>query len=152
MRGFEVVADKYRKHPNVDIQLPTRATQHSAGYDFYSPVTAVINPNEQVIIWTDVKAYMQPDEVLLILPRSSIGIKRGLILANTIGVIDSDYYNNPENDGNIAICLKNLNPHQTVVIEKGEKIAQGIFVKYLLVDNDNTTVKRKGGIGSTNQK
>ena len=72
MRRFEVVKDEFRKNPDVEIQLPTRGSRNSAGYDFYSPVDAVIQPNEMVMIWTDVKASMYYDNALIIIPRSSM--------------------------------------------------------------------------------
>ena len=89
IRGFEVVSDEFRKHKDVDIQLPTRGTKSSAGYDFYSTETIEIQPHSKVCVWSDVKAYMQEGEVLLLYVRSSIGIKRGLRLSNGTGVIDA---------------------------------------------------------------
>jgi len=148
IRGFEVVRDQFRKHQQT-IKLPTRATKNSAGYDFYSPIEIIIPPKSKELIWTDVKAYMQPGEVLLIDVRSSIGIKKGLMLANTIGIIDMDYYSNPDNDGNIGICLYNTTD-QPVKIEAYERIAQGLFIPFLIADNGNTNKERIGGIGSTN--
>lgn len=151
IRGFEVVRDEFRKNKDVKIKLPQRATKFSAGYDFYSPVSVVISPHESVLIWTDVKAYMLPDEVLLLDVRSSVGIKKGLMLSNTVGVIDSDYYNNDNNDGNIGISLRNMTD-TFVEIEAGERIAQGIFVHYLVADEDVTILdERNGGIGSSNE-
>lgn len=150
IRGFEVVADKHRKHGETEIVLPKRGSKHSAGYDFYSPEEVIIPAGEQRLIWTDVKAYMQKDEVLFLVVRSSIGIKKGLQLANTVGIIDSDYYGNPENDGNIGICLKNTTDTD-ILIEAGERIAQGIFLKFFVGDAGNTEEERTGGIGSTNK-
>ena len=116
---------------------------------FRSDVT--ILPKEKVILWTNVKAYMQEDEVLEVYPRSSMGVKKGLMLANTVGIIDSSYYGNPDNDGNIGLAL--LNTSGTAIqIKRGERIAQGIFKKYLVADNDVTiTEERKGGFGSTDK-
>lgn len=148
-RGFEVVDDKYRKHPNVDIKIPKRGTKNSAGYDICSPIEIRIPAGGvSEAIQTDIKAYMKEDEVLEIYPRSSLGFKKGLMLINTVGIIDSDYYSNKDNDGNIGFKLKNLTDKE-VVIEAGEKIMQGIFKKYLKVDNDNSTEERIGGVGST---
>lgn len=81
--------------------------------------------------------------------RSSVGIKKGLVLSNGTGVIDADYYSNPDNDGNIGISLLNT-MNEDIVIEAGEKIAQGIFVGYLVADDDQATAERVGGFGSTN--
>ena len=92
---------------------------------------------------------MLPDEVLEIYPRSSIGFKKGLMLVNTVGIIDSDYYSNKSNDGNIGFKLKNLTDKE-VRIEAGERVLQGIFKKYLTIDNDECNKERVGGIGSTN--
>ncbi|WP_350445975.1 dUTP diphosphatase [Anaeromonas gelatinilytica] len=147
-RGFEIVEDKYRKHLNKKINLPIRGSKGSAGYDFYSPETFILKPNEKKIIWTDIKSYMQEDEVLKIYIRSSIGIKRGLILCNGTGIIDKDYYSNVSNDGNIGIAITNISENE-VEIKENERIAQGIFQKYLIADNDKTTDERLGGIGST---
>lgn len=147
-RGFEIVRDDARKHKDTEIQLPVRSTKHSAGYDFYTNENRTLSPNSSYIFWTDVKAYMLDDEVLKIIIRSSLANKIGLKLQNQVGIIDSDYYNNISNDGNIGICLYNATAEH-ITIKKGEKIAQGIFSKYLKVDNDNVTEERVGGIGST---
>lgn len=148
MRYFEVVREEFRKNPDVEIQLPTRGSRNSAGYDFYSPVNAVIQPNEMVMIWTDVKASMYYDNALIIIPRSSMG-KHPIMISNTVGLIDSDYYGNESTDGNIGFRLFNLGatPYE---IKAGDRIGQGIFIKYGTVKDDNTTTERKGGFGSTN--
>lgn len=148
MRYFEVVKDEFRKNPEVEIKLPTRATEHSSGYDFYSPVSVTIQPNEMIMIWTDVKAHMYYDNALFIMPRSSMG-KHPIMIANTIGNIDSDYYGNESNDGNIGFRLLNLGsaPYE---ITKGDRIGQGVFVKYGTVKSDDAVGTRSGGFGSTN--
>lgn len=148
-RGFEYVNSKFMKGC-INAYIPTRADNRSAGYDFYSPIDVVIKPNEQVLIWTNIKAYMKRNEVLELYVRSSVGIKKGLVLANTVGIIDSSYYGNEDNDGNIGICLKNTTD-KDVTIEVGERIAQGVFQKYLVSDVDICLKKtRTGGIGSSN--
>ena len=146
-RFFEVVKDEFRKNEG-EIQLPTRATEHSAGYDFYSPVDATIQPNESVMIWTDIKAHMYYDNALLLIPRSSMG-KHPRMIAKTVGLIDSDYYSNEGNDGNIGFRLLNLGatPYE---IKAGDRIGQGVFVKYGTVKNDDASGVRAGGYGSTN--
>lgn len=149
IRGFEQVRDEFRRTKG-EIILPTQGSKNSAGYDFYSPVTIIIPSHKTVNIPTDIKAYMQEDEVLMIFIRSSVGIKDGLMLANNTGIIDSDFYSNPSNDGGISMCLYNYSD-KDVLIRKGERIAQGIFMKYLLSDNGNSTENRIGGIGSTNK-
>lgn len=143
-RGFEPVVENKRK--NKYYHLPTRGTKNSAGYDFYSPNEYLVKPNEIVKIWTDIKAYMQSDEVLILNVRSSMGGK--FMLANTQGWVDSDYYSNPDNDGSIGIFLKNIS-NEPQKLEKGSRIAQGMFIKYLTVDNDNVTTMRVGGWGSS---
>ena len=143
-RGFEIVPDEYRKHPDLNILLPTRGDDRSAGYDFYLPRSVVITPGNKITIWTDVCSYMLPDEVLMLYVRSSIGIKKGLVLANGTGIIDSSYYPN-----NIGICLFNTSDEKVNLLE-GDRIAQGIFMKYLTADNDEVLNKsRKGGFGSS---
>ena len=146
-RFFEVVRDDCRKNSG-DIKLPTRATEYSAGYDFYSPINITIKPDESVMVWSDVKVHMYCDNALLLIPRSSMG-KQPIMIANTVGLIDNDYYGNEDNDGNIGFRLLNLGktPYE---IKAGDRIGQGIFIKYGTVKNDNTISKRSGGFGSTN--
>ena len=148
MRRFEVVREEHRKHPNVEIKLPTRATAHSAGYDFYSPVDVVIEPGKSCFFFTDVKANMYWDNVLMLYVRSSMG-KHPVVIANGTGIIDSDYYSNEGNDGNIGFRLLNLGD-EPYEIKVGDRIGQGVFLKYGTVKDDNTVTERKGGFGSTN--
>lgn len=160
-RGFEIVKDAHRQHKTVlnmygeykeiyaPITLPTRSDPRSAGYDFYAPIDIQLLPAQKTILWLDVKAYMGEDEVLNIYPRSSMGIKNGLMLSNTVGIIDASYYENPGNDGNIGLALLNTSGI-SINIKKGDRIAQGIFTKYLLADNDAPTSDiRVGGMGSS---
>ena len=146
MRYFEVVSDKHRKN-NVDIKLPTRATKNSIGYDFYSPIAVDIEPMHSQMIWTDVKAIFNSDEALLINVRSSMG-KQPVMISNTQGWIESDYANNPDNDGNIGFRLFNLGD-TIYTVRVGDRIGQGMFIKYLTTDDDNATSTRNGGFGST---
>ena len=146
-RGFEIVEDAFRKHPNVDIQLPKRGTSRAMAYDFFSPVEIELYPGEKMLIFTDVKAYMQDGEALILNPRSSMG-KLDLTFANTQGWIDADYYGNESNDGNIGVFLKN-NSDKVVKINIGDRIGQGAFIPFLVADNGNTNEVRKGGYGST---
>lgn len=169
IRGFEVVADKHRVHkysqPSVEndirididgkryyvgeVQLPTRSDKRSAGYDFYAPTDVQILPNQQVVIFTDVKAYMLENEVLELYIRSSLATKYGLQLANNVGIVDASYYENPDNDGNIGIVICNTSG-QSYTIKRGDRIAQGIFKNYLVADNDSSTSEdRTGGFGSS---
>ncbi len=151
VRYFEYVDDKFAKSKAKEngIPLPSRSTKASAGYDFCSPVAVEIAPNERTLIWTDIKAKMPSYQVLKLYVRSSLGIKKGLILQNVTGIIDADYYSNASNDGNIGIMLWNTS-NSVQKIDVGEKIAQGIFEQYYIVDDEyQPTSERSGGIGST---
>lgn len=141
-RGFEKVSGyEY-------VNFPKRKTKQSAGYDIESAVNVVINPGETKLIPTGIKAYMDENEWLGIYIRSSIAVKYGIILANSVAVIDSDYYNNPDNEGHIMIALMNTS-EMPYTVKKGDRIAQGIFHQYYKVDNDSADDDRIGGIGST---
>ena len=142
MRGFETA----KGFSNA--KIPSRATKYSAGYDIEIIEDIMICPGDVVLAKTGLKAYMNDDEVLKIYPRSSLAIKKKVNLANNVGIIDKDYYNNPQNDGHIMIPLYNFGSN-TVYISKGERIAQGIFEKYLVTDNDESSNERGGGFGST---
>ena len=149
IRGFEpVIYDKIKNTPFH--AMPVRGTKYSAGYDFPLMKETLFPSKSVTIVWTNVKAYMLVNEYLAILPRSSVGIKKGLTLANTVGVIDMDYYSNPDNDGNIGIAIYNRNDHDVIIVA-GENIAQGIFKPFLESDNCNTDDIRVGGIGSTSK-
>lgn len=127
--------------------LPTRATRKSGAYDFYAKTNYTVKPNEIVKIWTDVKAEMDSDVILLINVRSSACGKWEL--ANTQGWIDSDYYSNEKNDGNIGVFLRNTS-NEVQTIEKGDRIAQGMFTHYLITVDDNPiSEERVGGFGSS---
>ncbi|MFD1393505.1 dUTP diphosphatase [Lacticaseibacillus jixianensis] len=174
-RGFEIVS----AYVNAGVKLPERQTKNAAGYDFFAREDFVLKSiwrydfirlfrlikNEHPLTDTDmaraskilkpllvptgVKAYMQPDEVLILANRSSNPLKRGLVIPNGIGVIDADYYGNPSNEGEIFIQMINFSPRD-VVIEQGERIGQGIFMPYLVADGDNGTGNtRISGFGST---
>lgn len=148
MRKFYEVKAECKKYDG-ETKLPCRATKRSAGYDFYSKVTINAEPGEVVKIWSDVKAEMNEDEVLMLYVRSSMGGK--WMLSNSTGIIDSDYFSNPKNDGNIGLFLKNISA-EPQHIEIGDRIAQGIFMKYLVTDNDDADGERIGGHGSTGVK
>jgi len=146
IRGFEVVVDDKRKTKG-EVILPTRGSSTAMAYDFYANDDYIIEPNSIAKVWTDVKAYMQDNECLIINVRSSMGGK--FMLANTSGWIDADYYSNEGNDGNIGVFLKNISS-DVQFIKKGERIAQGAFFNFLVADNGNTDAVRVGGFGSTN--
>ena len=144
IRGFERVSgfDK--------AILPARKTAGSCGYDIhiYSATPTTIKPHESKVFCTGIKAYMPSDEFLAIYIRSSIGIKKNLMLKNSVCIIDEDFYNNKENEGHIIIALYNYGD-EPVTLEPFERVAQGVFQKYGVVDNDDADQIRTGGIGST---
>lgn len=145
-RGFEII----RKHKdNKDYILPKRSTKHSVAYDFFSPIDGVIPPNGELKIFTGIKAYFLPSEGLFFYTRSGLGSKKGIILRNNVAVFDSDYYNNPSNEGEAIITLRNTSK-EDFVLNKGDKFCQAVFQPILLADNDNADDKeRVGGLGST---
>ena len=149
-RGFEI-AKGFEK---MNINLPVRKTKYSAGYDIEAAEDCTIPPfkrgDKPFLVKTGLKAYMQEDEYLKLCNRSSNPGKRGLILANSIGVVDSDYYGNEDNDGHIMYAFYNIKS-EPVEIKKGECIGQAIFEKYLITDDDNANEERKGGFGSTDK-
>lgn len=147
MRRFEKCATATE-----NTRLPQRSTEQAAGYDFYSPVPITIGPKQWGMVRTHIKAKMAAGDVLMIFPRSSMGCKKHLMLSNTVGIIDSDYYNNPENEGNIIIAIYNYGDREQH-ISVGDKIAQGIFLKFGITADDFTAAKeeRHGGIGSTGE-
>ena len=126
----------------IETELPRRATKYSAGYDFYAAVSAEIKPGEKYVIPTNTAVEMDEDDVLLIFPRSSYSIKFGLELVNSVGVIDADYKDQ------IFICYRNTGD-EPFFIKRGDRIAQGVFVKFLKTDDDNASGERNGGVGST---
>lgn len=136
-----------------DIKIPCLATKNSAGHDFYAPFDFELLQNETIKIPTGIKVELDEDKVLFIAPRSSLGFKYRLQLDNTIGVIDSDYYNNNDNEGHIFIKITNDTniPHKTLTIKKGEAFAQGIIVKFYKAEGKEVNITRTGGIGSTNE-
>ena len=153
MRQFQIVKnDELKKYQDLfggsDIILPKRQTIKSCGYDFYLPYDVEIKKNSQVLIKTGVKIQLEDDEFLAIFIRSSMGVKRGLMLANQVGIIDSDYYGNIDNDGHIMIALKNTSDND-VVLKKHDRICQGIIMKYLTTCDDEVSKTRDGGFGST---
>lgn len=167
MRYFEIVS----KYKDEDIKLPKRATKYAAGYDFEAAETVVIpsiwktighnlaaylssglekiKPVKPTLIPTGVKVFMQEDEVLNIYNRSGNPFKIGLMLANGVGVIDKDYYDSKA-EGHIQFAFWNFFPF-SITINKGDRIGQGIFSKFLLTNNDIEGKERKGGFGSSGQ-
>ena len=157
-RGFEIVS----KYLNQGLIIPKRATDGSAGYDFSSAVDITI-PSiwkqskedsdilASTLVATGIKAYMPENEYLMLVNRSSNPLKRNLTLPNGIGIIDSDYYDNPNNEGEIFVQLINYGL-KDYEIKKGERIAQGIFSNYQTIDDEEKSLnKRTGGFGSTGE-
>ena len=130
------------------ILLPRRATKGSAGYDFYSPHYIRLDPGQDITIPTGIRCKMNPELVLIVCPRSGLGFKYYERLANTIGIIDSDYYYS-DNEGHIMIKIRNDSTDSVMEIEQGKGLAQGIFLPYFKTDDDSTKDKRNGGFGST---
>lgn len=150
VRGFEIA----KGFEDKGINLPVRKTKCSAGYDIEAAEDCIIpsfrKGMKPTLVKTGLKAYMMEDEVLILANRSSNPGKRGLILANSIGVVDSDYYGNPDNDGHIMFAFFNIKD-EDVEIKKGDAIGQGIFQKFLTVDEDLAEGERMGGFGSTSK-
>ena len=139
--------------PIGDIALPRRATAGSAGYDFICPMDVHLAPGEAVTIPTGIRCEMQPGWVLMLFPRSGLGFKHQVRLANTVGVIDADYFH-AANEGHIMVRLANGQSPCTadshaVTIRKGERFCQGIFLPHGLAEEDEVTADRTGGFGST---
>lgn len=150
MRKFEyvsrVLSTGYEmKEPMFD--LPKRATKNSMAYDFYSPEDFKVEPKGTYFLKTGIKANMNSDEGLILNPRSSMG-KKNIMFANTNGWIDSDFYNNEDNEGEIGLLFYNFG-EEVWEVKRNDRIAQGMFVKYLVTDDDETTNTRKGGWGSS---
>lgn len=147
-RGFEIA----KGFENQNINLPIRKTKYSAGYDIEAAEDTIIPSFKKgmkpTLVKTGIKAYMEDDEVLILANRSSNPGKKGLILANSIGVIDKDYYGNADNDGHIMFAFYNIK-EEDIEIKKGDAIGQGIFQKYLIADQDIAAGIRAGGFGST---
>ena len=149
IRGFEIA----KGYEDKGINLPERKTKYSAGYDMEAAEDVIIpsfkkgaNPT---FIKTGIKAYMGDNEYLMLANRSSNPKKKGLILANSVGIIDKDYYGNEDNDGNIIFAFYNIK-EEDITIKKGEIVGQAIFMPFLIADRDEAQGTRKGGFGSTN--
>ena len=148
-RGFEIAKGWEDK----DIHIPVRKTAHAAAYDIEAAEDITIpiyKPGiKPTLIPTGLKAYCMDDECYFLISRSG-GPKKGLLTPHGFGLIDADYYENPDNDGHFMFAYYNFFDHD-VEIKKGEVIGQAIFMKYLTVDNDNAEGERTGGFGSTNK-
>jgi dUTP pyrophosphatase len=144
MRQFAIIGS----YAHIPIVLPARHTIDSAGYDLAAAATVEAVRGQVVMVPTGLKVYMPQGEVLLLIIRSSWAVKKHCVLANQVGVIDRDYADNPENEGHIFIPIENRGS-ENVVIHAGDRIAQGLFVKFSITDNDAVSGQRTGGFGST---
>ena len=149
-RGFEIA----KGFEDKDINLPVRKTKYSAGYDFEAAEDTIVPSFKKgmppTFIKTGIKSYMKDDEFLLLANRSSNPKKRGLISANSVGIVDKDFYENLDNDGAISFAFYNIKD-EDIEIKKGDVIGQGIFIKYEVTDDDSAEGERKGGFGSTDK-
>lgn len=156
MRNFEKISFKQFKKDIIDSKetynsynIPVRHTNCSAGYDFESILSFELQPGEIKKIPTGIKVQMNQDEMLMIVVRSSTGFKYNVRMCNQVGIIESDYYNNSSNEGHMWIALQNEGT-EVFKVEAGDRIAQGIFVKFLTVDEEEKIDnERNGGLGST---
>lgn len=148
----DILFDEVLRELYDSIKLPKRGTKKSAGYDFASTVEFVLQPNEKIIVPTGIKASMLDNELLSLHVRSSVGLKYNVQLPNVTGIIDSDYYNNEGNEGHIMLAFINYG-NKPWGVGIGDRVAQGIFSQYLIVDDDEPiNESRKNGIGSTGRK
>ena len=149
-RGFEIA----KGFEDKNINIPVRKTKYSAGYDVEAAEDCIIpsfkKGEKPTLVKTGLKAYMMDDEVLILANRSSNPGKKGLVLSNSIGIVDKDYYGNADNDGHIMFAFFNIKD-EDIEIKKGDTIGQAIFQKFLAADNDNAEGVRTGGFGSTNK-
>ena len=141
-RGVEDCFEEYG-----DIKLPKRATSFSAGYDFFAPIDISLEPGDSVKIPTGIRVELDNDKFLACVPRSGLGFKFRLMLNNTIGIIDSDYFG-ADNEGHIQCKLFN-GGDKVVTIRKGDAYMQGIILPYFTIEDDNAEGERHGGFGST---
>lgn len=158
MRKFEKISfEQFKKDVKDDKELyesyslPKRSTKTSAGYDFFALYDYTLKPGEIMKVPTGIKASMESDEVLFLIDRSSMGFKYNVRMCNQVGVIDQDYYNNPNNEGHMWIRIQNEGD-KDYIVKKGEGMIQGIFMKYLKTDDDIELDRvRTGAFGSTNK-
>lgn len=150
VRGFEVA----KGFEQAGINMPVRKTKYSAGYDVEAAEDCVVPAfkagQAPTLVKTGIIAYMPEDEYLMLCNRSSNPKKKGLVLSNGVGIVDGDYYGNPDNDGHIMFAFFNVKA-EDIEIKKGDCIGQAIFQKFGIVDNDNAEGARLGGFGSTSK-
>lgn len=158
-RGFEKISYKQFEEDICDdkelyesYSLPKRSTKYSAGYDFFSLYDFVLKPGEIKKIPTGIKIKMNQDEMLMLFVRSSMGFKYNVRMCNQVGIFESDYYNNETNEGHAWLKIQNEGD-KDYIVKKGDAICQGIFTKFLTIDNEEEIKNtRIGGLGSTNKE
>lgn len=172
--------EKVKRFNEIDLPLPVRKTAESAGYDFVVAEDIIIPPYQQLyekmqlrdtyvytleeaaaaikavnakvtLVSTGMKCKLDPGTYLELSVRSSCPLKHWLILGNAVGIIDADYYNNPDNEGEIFFQIINLSPYP-IELKRGDAIGQGIIKPYLTTEDDIATGTRIGGFGSTDKK
>ena len=136
---------------DAEIKMPKRATKGSAGYDIFTPINLKLKAGDSIVIPTGLKIALDSDKFLMIVPRSGMGFKYQIGLANTVGIIDQDYYNNPENEGHIMIKLVNHGSKDCYICA-GTAICQGIILSFDICDGDEASLERSGGFGSTDRE
>ena len=132
-----------------NIKIPERKTKYSAGHDISIPYEITLSSNDKMLIPTGIRCKIDENYVMLIIPRSSMGIKHGLRLSNTIAVIDADYYS-AENEGHILLSIINEG-NNPIKFKPGDCVCQAVFVPYGVADQEEVTTERAGGIGSTSK-
>ena len=146
-KGTSHITDEMAKEAYETVTVPVRATRGSAGYDFKSPISFELYPSESIVIPTGITAEITDGWVLAIFPRSGLGFRYHARLANTVGIIDSDYHYS-DNEGHIMLKIVNEGSKK-MEINAGDGIAQGIFLQFGIVSDDNVVAERNGGFGST---
>lgn len=145
-KGSDIITEIHE-----NIKLPKRATKHSAGYDFYSPMDIVLRPNSTIKIPTGIRCKMDEGWVLKCYPRSGLGFKYRLRIDNTVGIIDGDYYQSI-NEGHIFVKITNeTNEAKILKLKSGDGFMQGIFCEYGITYDDDAKDTRNGGFGSTDR-
>lgn len=147
--SYEQYAEHSDKQTYEQIKLPARATRHSAGYDFFAPTDIVFEAGQTITIATGIRVIMPSEYFLMIVPRSGLGFKYKLRLNNTVGIIDADYVQSP-NEGHIFVRMTNESDKR-LEIKKGEAFAQGLLLQYYTTADDDVTEQRQGGLGSTSK-
>ena len=149
-RGFEIV----KGYEDKNIKLPIRKTANAAGYDVEAAEDTIIPAFKKgikpTLVKTGIKGYCQENEWIMVANRSGNPGKKHLVLANGIGIVDADYYENEDNDGHIMFAYFNMSD-EDVLIKKGDVIGQLVFMNYLIANNDKAEGTRKGGFGSTSK-